>query len=166
MSEGTVTGWPLLISALYFLFGASMYMGTMWVLKFFLYPTWRGLTPETEAVHFAIPTLAATRFFTIVVPVMFVAGAVIVVSEWGSSRVWFAWLCVAGIIFLTYVGQGIIIPINKKIRAGEYADVEGLRALLRRWMWLNDLRFYGSTAMWLVIVAYLVDKGQLAAVFS
>jgi len=159
-------GWLLLVTALYFLFGATMYMGTMWVLKFFLYPTWRGLTPDTEPVHFAIPTLAATRFFTVIVPLMLVAGGVLVVSEWGDPRVWFSWACVAGIIFLTYVGQALIIPINKKIRAGSYDGVDGLRALLRRWMWLNDLRFYGSTVLWLVIVAYIVDKGQLAAAFS
>ncbi|TDW30776.1 DUF1772 domain-containing protein [Cryobacterium psychrophilum] len=166
MREAGPGGWLLLVNALYFLFGATMYMGTMWVLKFFLYPTWRGLTPETEPVHFAIPTLAATKFFTFVVPLMLVAGAVLVVSEWGHPRVWLSWVCVAGIIFLTYVGQVLIIPINKKIRAGTYAGVDELRALLRRWMWLNDLRFYGSTVLWLVIVGYIVDKGQLAAAFS
>ncbi|KFF60497.1 hypothetical protein JF66_04180 [Cryobacterium sp. MLB-32] len=161
-----MTGWLLLINVLYFLFGATLYMGTMWVLRFFFYPTWRGLTPETEPVHFGIPTLAATKFFTVVVPLMMLSGVVLVVSEWGTDLVWFAWLCVAGIIYLTYIGQGLIIPINKKIRAGDYADVEGLRAMLRRWMWLNELRFYGSTVLWLVVVSYLVVKGSLWAAFS
>jgi len=161
-----MTGWLLLVNTLYFLFGATLYMGTMWVLKFFLYPTWRGLTPETEPVHFAIPTLAATRFFTFVVPPMLVSGIILVVSEWGTVRVWFSWLCVAGIIYLTYIGQVLIIPINKKIRSGEYADVAELRALLLRWMWFNDLRFYGSTVLWLVVVGYLVVTGSLWEAFA
>jgi len=161
-----MTGWLLLLNALFFLFGATLYMGTMWVLKFFLYPTWRGLTPETEPVHFGIPTLAATRFFTVVVPLMMLSGVVLVVSEWGTPQVWFAWLCVAGILYLTFIGQAIIIPINKKIRGGEFADVTEMRALLVRWMWLNDLRFYGSTVLWLVVVCYLVVTGSLWEAFS
>ena len=161
-----MSGWLLLVNALYFLFGATIYMGTMWVLRFFLYPTWRGLTPETEPVHFGIPTLAATRFFTFVVPPMMLSGVILVVSEWGTDRVWLAWLCVAGIIFLTFIGQVLIIPINKRIRGADYADVDELRALLLRWMLLNDLRFYGSTVLWLVVVAYLVVKGSLWEAFT
>jgi len=161
-----MTGWLLLINALYFLFGATLYMGTMWVLKFFFYPTWQGLTPESEPVHFGIPTLAATKFFTVVVPLMMLSAAVLVVSEWGTPQVWLAWLCVGGIVYLTYIGQGLIIPINKKIRGGEYAGVEELRSMLLRWMWLNDLRFYGATVLWLVVVWYLVDKGSLWEAFA
>ena len=53
----------LLVNAVYFLFGASMYMGTMWVLRFFLYPTWRSLTPDNVGEHFGVPTILATKFF-------------------------------------------------------------------------------------------------------
>lgn len=75
----------LLINALYFLFGATMYMGTMWVLRFFLYPTWRVLTPENVDDHFGVPTTLATRFFTFVVPPMFLSGIVLVWSERGRG---------------------------------------------------------------------------------
>lgn len=158
--------WLLLANALYFLFGATMYMGTMWVLKIFLYPTWRGLSRENVGVHFGVPTLLATKFFTMIVPLMFVSGIVLVVTEWGHPRIWWSVLCTAGIVFLTVVGQVLIIPVNKKVRGGQYADDAELRALLRRWMFLNDLRFYGSTITWLAIVGYIVDKGRVWEAFT
>ena len=76
----------LLVNALYFLFGATMYMGTMWVLRFFLYPTWRSLTRDSVGTHFGIPTLEATKFFTYVVPLMFVNGIVLVITVGGVMR--------------------------------------------------------------------------------
>jgi hypothetical protein len=156
-----VSEWLLLLNAVYFLFGATMYMGTMWVLRFFLYPTWEALTPDNVYQHFGVPTILATRFFTVVVPPMFLAGVVLVVSEWGDPLVWVAAGCLAGIILLTYVGQALIIPVNKKIRGGEYDGPAGLTPLLMRWMRLNDIRFVGSTVTWAAIVWYLVAKPDL-----
>jgi hypothetical protein len=160
-----VTAWLLLLTSLYFLFGATMYVGTMWVLKFFLYPTWRSLTRESVGMHFGTPTLLATKFFTIVVPPMLLCGIVLIVWERHSWLVILAVLCLLGIVFLTFIGQRLIIPINKRIRGGDYASETELRNLLIRWMKLNDLRFYGSTATWLVIVGYLVAKGDLLGAF-
>ncbi|WP_028048664.1 DUF1772 domain-containing protein [Cellulomonas sp. URHD0024] len=149
------------VAALWFLFGASLYMGTMWVLKLFLFPTWTGLTRDNVAIYFGIPTRRATKFFTVVVPIMFVASIVLVVVEWGTSYVWFGVGCLIGIFLLTFVGQGLIIPINKRIRSGDFADDTELRHLLKRWMTLNDVRFYSSTATWIVIVGYVVARGDL-----
>ena len=149
------------LAALWFLFGASMYMGTMWVLKWFLFPTWHGLSRDNVATHFGIPTRRATVFFTVVVPLMFVASIVLIVAEWGTSYVWFGVACLVGIFLLTFVGQGIIIPINKRIRGGLFADDTELRHLLARWMLLNDIRFYGSTFTWVAIVWYVVARGDL-----
>ncbi|GAA2776510.1 hypothetical protein [Streptomyces showdoensis] len=151
----------LLVNALYFLFGATMYMGTMWVLRFFLYPTWRSLTPENVGDHFGVPTTLATTFFTVVVPLMFVSGIVLVWSEWGEWYVVLSAVCLAGILVLTYVGQQLIIPINKRIRAGDFDGPAGLTPLLLKWMRLNDIRFVGSTLTWAAIVWYIVAKGDL-----
>lgn len=157
--------WLLLVNVLYFLFGATMYVGTMWVLKLFLYPTWRSLSRDTVGMHFGTPTLLATRFFTIIVPIMFVSGIVLIVTERHSRLLILTILCLLGIGFLTFVGQVFIIPINKRIRAGSYASETELREMLIKWMKLNDLRFYGSTATWLLIIAYISAKGDLLAVF-
>lgn len=158
--------WLLLLVELYFLFGATMYVGTMWVLKLFLYPTWRSLDRSTVDMHFGIPTRAATAFFTGVVPVMFLAGGGMIWIEWGSPRLVLAIVCLAGIIALTFVGQALIIPLNIKIRSGDFTDDAELRSMLIRWMMLNDIRFYVSTATWLAIVWVLADRGRLLESFS
>lgn len=62
---------------------------------------------------------------------------------------------------LTYVGQLLIIPINKKIRGGDHSGAAALTPLLKRWMMLNDIRFVGATITWAAIVWYLVAKGDL-----
>ncbi|MFE5190077.1 hypothetical protein [Streptomyces sp. NPDC056628] len=149
----------LLVNALYFLFGATMYMGTMWVLRLFLYPTWRALTPENVDVHFGVPMTLATRFFTVVVLLMFISGIVLVGSEWGSWYVALAAVCLVGIALLTWVGQGIIIPVNKRIRAGRFDGQVGLTQLLVRRMRLNDIRFVGATVTWAAIVWYIAARG-------
>lgn len=153
--------WVTLIAAVYFLFGASLYMGTMWTLKLFLFPTWTSLTPDDVGAHFGTPTRLATVFFTWIVPLMFLASIWLIIAEWGSGLVWFGVGCLLGIFLLTFVGQGLIIPINKRVRSGEVTDTAELRALLIRWMQLNDVRFYGATATWLVIVGYVVVRGTL-----
>ncbi|WP_415855164.1 hypothetical protein [Sinomonas sp. G460-2] len=158
--------WILLFVELYFLFGATMYVGTMWVLKWFLYPTWRSLDRSNVDMHFGVPTKRATAFFTVVVPIMFVAGAVMIWAEWGTVRVIPAFVCEAGIIALTIVGQGLIIPINIKIRSGDFANDNELRSMLIRWMMLNDIRFYVSTLTWLSMVWILVARGRLVETFA
>jgi hypothetical protein len=156
MTEGLLAA-----NAVYFLFGATMYMGTMWVLRFFLYPTWRALSPDNVMEHFGVPTLLATRFFTFVVPPMFLSAIVLVATEWGDELLWMAVVCLLGIVLLTYVGQALIIPVNKRIRGGNYDGPSELQSLLRRWMRLNDLRFWGATITWAAIVGYLVVKPDL-----
>lgn len=154
----------LLVNALYFLFGATMYMGTMWVLRFFLYPTWRALTPDNVDQHFGVPTTLATKFFTVVVPPMFLSGLVLVISEWGDwghPLFWLAAVCLVGIVLLTYVGQQIIIPVNKRIRGGDFEGAAGLTPLLQRWMMLNNIRFVASTITWAAIVWYIAAKADL-----
>ncbi|MQS17036.1 hypothetical protein F7Q99_33815 [Streptomyces kaniharaensis] len=141
-------------------------MGTMWVLRFFLYPTWRSLTPDNVQAHFGVPTILATRFFTVVVPPMFVTAIVLVWQEWGSWYVALSAVCLAGITVLTWVGQLNIIPVNKRIRGGQFDGPAGLTALLIRWMRLNDIRFVGSTVTWAAIVWYVAAKGDLAGALS
>ena len=64
----------LTINVVYFLFGATIYCGVMWSLRFFFYPSWSKMTVDNVQDHFIIPTSAATRFFLVVVPIMFFSG--------------------------------------------------------------------------------------------
>ena len=69
--------------------------------------------------------------------------------------------CLVGIVLLTYVGQQIIIPVNKKIRGGEFDGPAGPTPPLLRWMQPNNIRFVASTITWAAIVWYLVAKPNL-----
>jgi hypothetical protein len=91
---------------------------------------------------------------------------VLVVSEWGDPLVWVSAVCLIGIVVLTYVGQQLIIPVNQKIRGGEFDGPAGLTPLLMRWMQLNNIRFVVSTITWAAIVWYVVAKPDLHEALS
>jgi uncharacterized membrane protein len=124
--------------------------------------------PDSENVgaHFGVPTTLATKFFTVVVPPMFVSGIVLVWSEWGSWYIVLSAICLIGIVVLTWVGQRLIIPVNKKVRSGQFDGAAGLTLLLVRWMRLNDIRFVASTVTWAAIVWYIAGKGDLLGALS
>lgn len=155
----------LTINHVYLFFGTTIYVGVLWALHFFWYPSWEAMTLDTVQDHFIIPTSEATAFFTIVVPLMFLASIILIVMEWKTKYRWpaiLALLCIAG---ATYVGQVHIIPINETIKAG-VNNMEALRDLLRDWMFLNDVRWIIMTVMWLTMMYYFVAKGNLMDRFA
>jgi len=142
------------------LFGATLYCGVLWSLEFFWFPTWRHLTVANYHDQFVPETLAATQFFTVVVPIMFFCCLVMIATEWRGPLLWTAiaaFLCLGA---ATWVGQLYIIPINKIIDAG-VADQAQLTALLEKWMSLNNIRFVLLTIMWAVMMYYFLAKGKL-----
>lgn len=150
----------LTINVVYFLFGATIYCGVMWSLRFFFYPSWSTMTVDNVQDHFIIPTSAATRFFLVVVPIMFFSGIVMVITEWGDGQTFVAVLIAfAGIVVSTYVGWIHIIPVNRIIKAG-VADTETLVPLLQKWMMLNNIRWITVTIMWAATVWYIIAKGD------
>lgn len=141
-------------------FGATLYCGVLWALRFFWFPTWRHLTPDNYYQQFIPQTSAATRFFTVVVPIMLFCNLVMIFSEWKGKLRWTAiaaLLCIGG---ATFVGQLYIIPINK-ILAQTTTDPVQLTSLLGRWMSLNDIRWVLLTIMWVVMMYYFIAKGRL-----
>ena len=142
-------------------FGTTLYCGVLWALHFFWFPTWAHLTVANYHDQFVPETLAATAFFTIVVPIMFFCCLVMIITEWRHGV--FRWIAIAACACLaaaTWVGQGYIIPINKIIDAG-VAEQSQLSDLLERWMALNDIRWALLTLMWIVMMYYFVAKGRL-----
>src|SRR5690349_13213884 len=132
----------------YYLFGTTIYMGVLWALHFFWYPSWSVMTIATVHDHFILPTSAATRFFWVVVPLMFISGLIIMFTEWRKRLFWATVIAYLGIIVSSFVGQRLIIPINKIIAEG-ITDPTRLTELLQRWMMLNDVRLVTITVMWL-----------------
>lgn len=155
----------LTINHVYLFFGTTIYVGVLWALHFFWYPSWETMTLDTVQDHFIIPTSEATEFFTIVVPLMFLAGIILIVMEWKTKYRWPAILALLCIVGATYVGQVHIIPINETIKAG-VANMEVLRSLFKDWMFLNDVRWVIMTVMWLTMMYYFVAKGNLMDRFT
>lgn len=152
--------WLLLINHGYLFFGTTLYVGVLWSLRFFWYESWGQIKLEDVQVHFVGPTSRATTFFTVVVPLMFLANLIMIISE---RRSWIVWLAIGAALCLgaaTYVGQVYIIPVNKVIAAGLATQSE-LNARLEDWMSYNTIRFWLLTPMWLVMLAYFTARGRL-----
>ncbi len=155
----------LALNHAYLFFGATLYVGVLWAMRFFWYPSWHKITLADVEVHFVGPTGAATEFFTIVVPLMFLTGLIFIISERKSPTVILAIAAVACIGIATYVGQAYIIPVNKEIGAGLPTQA-ALTEKLREWMNLNTIRFWLLTAMWLIMMLYFIIRGRLLDVFA
>ena len=82
----------------YLLAGASMYCGTITMLRLFLVPNWGTLRPATVHDQFTLPIAAATRFFKVAVPTWLIASLVMIVTEWGESSVWPASIAFVGML--------------------------------------------------------------------
>ena len=152
----------LTANAVYWLAGATIYVGVLTTLRLFLYPSWNTLTPDSTHDHFALPTEAATRFFLRAIPTWMFTAIVLIVSDWGNSEVWLAIVAFLGLMTTTCVGWWGIQPINREIKAGVY-DVARLDGLLRKWMRINDLRWAAVIVMWAALCAYFVIKPDLPA---
>jgi hypothetical protein len=155
----------LAINHAYLFFGTTLYVGVLWAMRFFWYPSWDQITLADVPVHFVGPTSRATSFFTIVVPLMFLTNIVFIISERKSPTVILAILCGICIGAATYVGQRYIIPVNHEIGAGLATQAE-LHAKLGDWMDYNTIRFWLLTPMWLFMMIYFVVKGHLLDVFA
>ena len=150
----------LTINHVYWLAGATIYVGVLTTLRLFLYPSWKSLHPQTTHDHFTAPTEAATRFFLLAIPTWMVTAIVMIVSEWGESELWLTIIAFAGLMTTTCVGWWGIQPINREIKAG-VEDEARLRVLLRKWMRINDLRWAAVIVMWAALCWYFVAKPDL-----
>ena len=143
----------------FLMFGTTVYVGVLWALHYFWYPSWEVMNVGNVQEHFILPTSAATEFFTIVVPIMFLCAIIMIVLEWKTKFRWHAIIGLLGVIGATFVGQVYIIPVNKTIAAGVQPDQ--LNGLLQEWMVLNDIRWIIMTIMWLALMIYFLTKGDL-----
>lgn len=153
-----------IINHVYLLFGTSLYVGVLWALHFFWYPSWETITLETVHDHFILPTEAATDFFTVVVPLMILTNIILIVQEWKTKYRWSTMFALLSFLVALYIGEFHIFPINDIIYSG-VDSLERLRELFKQWMFLNDVRLVITTVMWLTLVYYFISKGNLAQGF-
>ena len=142
------------------MFGATVYTGVLWALHYFWYPSWDLMNVDNVQDHFILPTSAATRFFLIIVPIMFLTSLIMIWQEWKTKFRWHAIIGFLGVSGATLVGWFLIIPVNKTIAAG--VDQTTLTELLEKWMFLNDVRWTIVTIMWLTLIIYLLMRPSIA----
>jgi len=150
----------LAINHAYLFFGTTLYVGILWSLRFFWFPSWTKLRVDNYFDQFVPQTDAATAFFTIVVPIMFISIIVMAIAEWKTS---YRWVPLSAFVFLgsaTYVGTMHIIPVNKILKQ-TITDQARLTELMLKWMSLNDIRWVLLTLMWLVLMYYFLAKGNM-----
>ncbi len=143
----------------FFFFIATIYVGAMWTIRFFFYPSWNSMKVADLPNHFVIPVKAATQFFTYVLPPMLCAGAVMIVTEWGKAQLWQAIVAFAGVSVSILAFEIWIKPVN--IRIGQVTDDKTLTPLLQKWMALNNIRFASTTVTWLATMWFFVGRGHL-----
>jgi hypothetical protein len=150
----------LTINHVYWLVGATIYVGVLLTLRLFLYPGWHALRPETTEEQFTAPTERATWFFLRAIPTWIFVALVMIVTEWNDDELWLAIVAFLGLMTTTCVGWFGIQPINREIKAG-VQDPERLTVLLRKWMKINDLRLAAVVIMWAALCWYFVQKPDL-----
>lgn len=143
------------------MFGTTLYVGVLWALHFFWYPGWRKFKVDNYYDQFIPQTTAATRFFTVVVPLMYLALTIMGISERKTGQRWYPLAGIATLSGATAVGQGLIIPINKILAKG-ISDQDQLDGYFQRWMRYNDIRGVLMTLMWIVLMLFFLVKGEPA----
>jgi hypothetical protein len=158
---------PILLSLnlIMFWFGTTAYAGVLWALHFFWFPTWRTLRVENYYDQFIPQTTAATRFFTVVVSLMFLSLIIIIVHEWRTRLKWPALAAFLTLGAATFFGTLRILPINHKLKEG-VTDQAQLTEMLNRWINLNETRFVLLTLLWIILVYYIFRKGRLGAAMN
>ncbi len=148
----------LLVNNAILFFGVSIYVGLLWALHFFWYPTWQYMTPAIVEHHFLMPVDNATAFFTIVLPIMFITNVLWMLREWRRPLTWYSLVTFLLIMSASGVGRFFIFPINDLIASGELTDSAELYPLFRDWMFYNDLRGLLMSASWLLMMAYFIRR--------
>lgn len=158
-------GYLLALNHSYLFFGTTLYVGVLWAMRFFWYPSWNQITLSDVGVHFTGPTSRATAFFTVVVPLMFLTNVVLIMAERKSPTVILAVIALVCVAGSTYVGQLYIIPVNHLISAGLPSQAD-LTDKLQQWMGYNTIRFWLMTVMWLAMILYFIVRGYLLQVLE
>lgn len=155
----------LVVNHAYLFFGTTLYVGVLWALHFFWYPSWSAINLGNIHDHFLLPIDEATEFFWIVVPLMLVANGIMIYFERKTRQIWPAILALICICSASYVGQELIFPINDIIAKG-VENQATLNDLLKDWMFYNDVRMLIMTIMWVTLMYYFVSKGKLLQALS
>ena len=147
------------------LFVTTIYVGLMWSLHFFWFPSWQQVAASEFRSHFESPVREATQFFTYLVPVQLLS---LGIFAWIEFKGKYRWLTLLSFIIMsaTHTFAVILIfPINRALSAVGTPDAE-IRSGLQQWMMYNDIRGILATTVWTLLLVYLIKKGDLVTKFQ
>lgn len=148
------------INNAYIFFCASIYLGLFWALHFFWFPNYPATLTLDNYYDAIIPqTTLATKFFFITIPIMAVAIAIMLVTEWKGPLRWVPIAWIPGLLAPVIIQQAFIEKVNNQFIAG-VNDEALLQDLLREWMFLNDLRWIILTLMWGITMYFFIAKSR------
>lgn len=150
------------INNAYIFFCASVYLGMFWSLHFFWFPHYPHTLNLDNYYDAIIPqTTTATRYFFVTIPIMGVAIAIMLITEWKTKLRWVPLAWIPGLLIPVYVQQHYIERINDEFKAG-VKDADRLQVLLHQWISLNDIRWIILTVMWLITMYFFLAKARKA----
>lgn len=148
------------INNAYIFFCASIYLGLFWSLHFFWFPNYPSTLNVGNYFDAIIPqTTTATKFFFVTIPIMALAIAVMLITEWKTKLRWVPLAWIPGLLIPVIVQQAFIEDVNNQLIAG-VTDEAVLQELLKQWMFLNDLRWVILTIMWGITMYFFIAKAK------
>lgn len=139
------------------MFGASVYMGLWCALHVIWYPSWRAVKLDSVQDHFINPINHAITFFTILVCIMSVTNIVMIIAEWKTKFRWIAIINLILLFIVTYLFKSTILPVINEIAAG-LPTQEALAEKMKKWMFLNDIRWVFYSVIWTLFMYYFLAK--------
>ena len=141
---------------------ASIYAGIGVFMLFFLFPLEPRLTPDNYAMVFVEPVANATRFLTGMTILMYLAGLVMLFTEWFTGIRWVPIVVLLALTAATLLTMYGLFPFNRELSAG-ITDPERLKYIFGEWAFLNRIRVSLWWVMWLAMMAWffgLALKGR------
>lgn len=136
---------------------ASIYLGMGFSLVALQFP---GALANTRAEdfpeRFGNPVRRAVAFFSVVSLVMIAGGAWLTAREWDEGGRRALPLAFAALVVLaTSFTVAAILPVNRALYE-PISDQARFKALLGRWIWLNEVRYGFWVLEWLAIAGWFV----------
>ena len=151
----------LLVSYAVLFAGVSIYFGTGWSTVIFQFPTLPELNVGNYYLHFVPQVANATRFFTVLVPVMCIICLVMLKAEWHTRWRWIPIVVLVAIIGASSITYFLIFPINRAM-AAHITDPQQLAEAISKWVRYTWLRVALWTLEWLSMMCYFAGRAYEA----
>jgi hypothetical protein len=158
MKIDTHAGWYLLSCSLLFA-AVSIYFGTGWSTAIFQFPVMDQLTPDNYYLHFIPQIDNATNFFTFLVTLIGITGAIMVWGEWRTRYRWLPILVLLLVAGATCLTMFVIFPVNDLLRQGVREQAQ-LDAIMARWKLLTWARVAIWSSEWTLMMVYFAARAR------